>query len=87
MHLNFSNIAFLLQFEEEGSDYIAVTSTLMFPVCHMANIPKCTTITIVSDTQTEAIKTFNVTLSGVLYSGIVLYPSEAVIVITDEAGK
>ena len=72
---------------EEESDYIAVTSTLRFPPCHMANLPKCTTITIVSDTQTEALETFNVTLSGVLFPGIVLSPSEAVIVITDETGK
>ena len=72
---------------EEESDYIAVTSTLMFPQCHMANTPECRTITIVSDTQTESLETFNVTLSGVLYHGIVLNHSEAIIVITDEAGK
>ena len=53
----------------------------------MANLPECMTITIVSDTQTEALETFNVTLSGVLHPGIVLSPSEALIVITDEAGK
>ena len=64
-----------------------MTSTLMFPVCHMANLPECMTVTIVSDTQTEALETFSATLSGVLHPGIVLNPAEAVIVITDEAGK
>ena len=72
---------------EEESDYIAVTSPLMFPQCHMANYTNCMTITIVSNTQTEALETFNVTLSGVEFPGIVLSPSEALIVITDEAGE